>query len=263
MQAAVTSRTRGAVDRCELLFSHEPYGSAHRSPAPGETFIVSGWLGHVANVQRIEVVVDSGYRQIAVSGFARPEHAGALPDTAPRDCGFRAFLRADSLGVGEHDLVVECVTASGERFRGDGPPFRLSIREMRGGGRPRADGSIDEVRIGRRKIERKDAPIDAPVGSVVVLSGWIVDGETRAAGVCAFMLVDGRPVPTVYGFERPDVAEAHGSAALRSGFVGRIDVDSLAGDRVAVRVAVLSRQGTSLAELSGQDIHIHRAARTN
>jgi hypothetical protein len=41
--------------------------------------------------------------------------------------------------------------------------------------------------------------------------------------------------------------------------VGRIDVDSLAGDRLAVRLAVLSRQGTSLAELSGRDIHIHRA----
>ncbi len=214
-------------------------------------------------MQRIEVVADSGYRQIAVSGFARPEINGGLPDTAPRDCGFRAFLRADSLGVGGHDLYVECVTASGERFRGDGPPFRLSIRDARDGERPRADGSIDEVRIGRRQIERGDAPIDAPVGSVVVLSGWIVDEGTRAAGACAFMLVNGRPVPTAYGFERPDVAKLHGSAALRSGFVGRIDVDSLAGDRVAVRLAVVSRQGTSLAELSGRDIYIHRAARAN
>jgi hypothetical protein len=262
MQAAVTGRTQGAVDRCEPLFSHEPYGSSHRSAALGETCIVSGWLDEVSDVARVEIVADSGYRQIAVSGFARPEIAGDPPDTAPRDCGFRAFLRADSLGIGDHHLHVECVTASGERFRGDGPPFRLSIRDARAE-RPRADGFIDEVRIGRRQLERNDLPIDAPLGSVVVLSGWIVDEGARAAGACAFMLVDGRPVPTVYGFERPDVAKLHGSAALRSGFVGRIDVDSLAGELVAVRLAVLSRQGTTLAELNGHDLHIRRAPRTS
>jgi hypothetical protein len=242
VRVAVTGRTPGLVDRCEVLFSGEPSGSPQRVPALGETCIVSGRLVEVPDSQRVEIATESGFRQTVATGFGRAAAAGSRPGAAPLECGFRTFLRTDALGVGEHLLFVECVTMDGVRFRGEGPPFRLTILDSRREDRGRAHGFIDEVRVGARTVGPDHSPIDAPPGSVVVLRGWIIEERTQTSGAVAFMLVNGRPLPAAYGFERPDVADVYGAAALRSGFVGRIDVDSLADDRVDVRIAVLTDQ---------------------
>ncbi len=84
-------------------------------------------------------------------------------------------------------------------------------------------GSIDEI----RQIGRIESVGEAAIGDYVAIRGWVLDTDSRASVLSVDLGLDKRVEHrAVIGIDRPDVRDAHGERALKSGFIGIIPVRS-------------------------------------
>lgn len=89
--------------------------------------------------------------------------------------------------------------------------------------------------------------IHSQVTPEITVAGWAVDAQAESEAADVFIVVDGKKeIPTVYGIERPDVAEVHRNPRYHlSGFSGSIPTSNLALGRhmLSVRIVRAFRDG--------------------
>jgi hypothetical protein len=98
----------------------------------------------------------------------------------------------------------------------------------------------------------KDAPviIDALTTPDVTIGGWAIDSESQSEAADVFIVIDGhKEVATMYGQDRPDVAEANHNPRYRfSGFAASIPTSMLGKGRHILSLRILKASGDAYYE---------------
>jgi hypothetical protein len=247
--------TPGVVDSCEGLLSPCELRDGKTRVAQGSLIVVSGWLYCERPVRSMRIVTRDQYLGVAEFGFARPDVARALGKPDAEFSGFRALIHTNDLELGDHTLAVECVTENGESFRSAHESITLSVVRNRETKVEPALGYIDTIAVGDDVRYPGSSPVCVEPGEIAVVKGWILT-STRQAGAAAALILNGKIIPALYEFERPDLVELYGEPARRCGFVGKIDIDAAMTASAELTVGILVKGGTSFGALASAPVTI-------
>jgi len=100
--------------------------------------------------------------------------------------------------------------------------------------------------INNIKIEKQKKPVILKGAKTVVIRGWAVDSEAKDEAGGVYIDIDGKFYPSLYGFNRADVAEAyHVSSYQYSGFEGDILVSEIGNGLHKLSLKILTKNKKS------------------
>ncbi len=247
--------TPGIVDSCEGLLTPCEVRDGKATVVRGDLYVVSGWIYCERPIKSVTIFAGDLPLGAAEFGFPRPDVADALGKPDAKSCGFRALITTADLDLGDHTLSIECSTDDGAWYRGAHDSLTLSVARAPKTGTDFARGHIDTITIAETVVYPGPLPVALVPGDVAIVQGWVLT-DTNEAGAAAALLIDGKIVPALYGFERPDLAELFGESARHCGFIGKIDVDSAVTANAELMMGVLSAGGTRFCRVEDSPIPI-------
>jgi phosphoglycerol transferase len=126
----------------------------------------------------------------------------------------------------------------------EGPPIRVAPRwDASSGHLPRCGGNAPVYnldQIGTNRGPFAGSVIAKDSGDLTV-AGWAIDQEKSSAAGEVDLVLDGQPIPTLYGADRSDVSTHYGIESYRnSGFIGTIAASILSRGNHPFSVRVIS-----------------------
>lgn len=229
---------KGAIDGITLITTNEET----RSAVLGDVLDVRGWIvpPHVP----ANIVVGGRRRYAMTVADPRLDVATALGTAIGQLSGFRAVVPTSDLESGRHEVALVAWDEDGTETVLGKRTIEVNVHHPTGEGKPVAawiEFYIDEA--GTAHPIEGDLLV-VPRGEVVTIRGWAADDDARVAARGAVALIGNHAAPVVYGFDRPDVAAAHGSDALRnSGFAASFPGTYLEGPETKFTISLLTGDG--------------------
>ncbi len=269
--APTTQATRYAIENVGNTAIVQP----HQEPIAilGDTTVrVRGWA--VDEMARrpaggVLVVLDGAQRIRAEYGGNRADVAKALGNANYGASGFSATIDRARLTPGRHSLAIAIITNDGTQVYQAPQTVTIQIEQRSLGQLTRLpDGifsSIDTLTssaTGQIVVARPyKHPIRIPVSVPIIVSGWAIDTMAQTGAGNVFLSIDGTTdLPTIYGFDRSDVASGAGNDTyLPSGYTVVIPARTLAPGKHVLTLKIAAKDLRGYAE-SSQSVEVEIAA---
>lgn len=192
-----------------------------------DSIFAAGWVADAADgapVSSVQVYIDSVLANGTLTlGIPRLDVAAANGSSNYTNSGFQWYFPAATLSGGTHAITVVATD---------------------GGGRKTTLGPVSFTVVAAPPFGNLEEAVDSTTGSTsvlpadtVLIAGWVADLTDGAPVSSVSVAIDGNTVgAATLGYARPDVAAAHGSRFLDSGYYLLYPASSLIAGSHSVKV---------------------------